>query len=143
MSPASAGPWLHAFHRPALWLGLWLLAIGAVVAGSLLAPPPLALAAPSGSDKLLHVLAYAALAFGAVQLFARVRPLALAGAALMLMGYGLEVAQGEFTATRAFDPADALANGLGVLLGLALRDTPPGALARRLDARWFGPRRGA
>jgi hypothetical protein len=121
-------------------MGLWLAMVGAVVAGSLLAPPPLALEAPSGSDKLVHVLAYAVLALGAVQLFARVRPLALAGAALMLLGYALEVLQGELTLTRQFDPGDALANGLGVLLGLALRETSFAGLARRLDARWFGPR---
>ena len=140
MRPAATGPWLHPFHRPGLWMGLWLAMVGAVVAGSLVAPPPLALEAPSGSDKLLHVLAYAVLALGAVQLFARVRPLALAGAALMGLGYALEVLQGELTLTRQFDPGDALANGLGVLLGLALRETALAGLARRLDARWFAAR---
>ena len=135
MRPAATGPWLHPFHRPGLWMGLWLAMVGAVVAGSLVAPPPLALEAPSGSDKLLHVLA-----LGAVQLFARGRPLALAGAALMGLGYALEVLQGELTLTRQFDPGDALANGLGVLLGLAMRETALAGLARRLDAHWFGPR---
>ena len=44
--------------------------------------------------------------------------------AVVLLGIGIEYAQGTLTATRMGDPADALANTLGVIAGLATRLTP-------------------
>jgi len=108
---------LKPFRRPWLWLGAWGAAVLAVVVLSLIPPPPVPL--PRHGDKLEHLLAYAALAAGAVQLFAgRARLLAI-GLALAALGVALEFAQGAFTATRMADPADALANALGVAAGLA------------------------
>ena len=110
------------FRRPWLWLGLWWLAVLAVVVASLSPPPPVEL--PRHGDKVEHLLAYALLAAGAVQVFRRGAPLWLAGQGLVLLGIGLELAQGAFTATRMADPADALANAAGVALGLLTVRTP-------------------
>ncbi|MFO7339832.1 MAG: VanZ family protein [Lysobacteraceae bacterium] len=112
---------LKPLRRPRLWLGLWLLALAVVCVASLVPPPPVEL--PRHGDKLEHLLAYAALAAAAVQLFRPGRALWTAGIGLVLMGAALELAQGALTATRLADPADALANTAGVLLGLGTRLT--------------------
>lgn len=119
---------MRALRHPRVWLALWALALVAVAIGSLL--PPAALPeAPRVSDKLVHVAMYFVLMAAAVQLFAS--PRRLIALALALAGYGLalEFAQGALTATRAFEWGDALANTLGVVLGLGLAATP---LARTL-----------
>ena len=108
---------LKPFRCPRLWLALWCVAVLLVIVFSLTPPPPMAL--PRHGDKVEHVLAYAVLAAGAVQLFAgRVRLLGT-GLGLVAMGVALEFAQGALTATRMADPWDALANTSGVMLGLA------------------------
>ncbi|MBS4753337.1 VanZ family protein [Nocardioides sp. zg-ZUI104] len=108
-------------HAP-LWLGLWLAALVAVVALSLGSPPP----APGvpNADKWQHFLTYGVLAAAAVQVFRRGTPLLLACAGVVLLGIGLEVAQGTLTATRQMDWRDAVANTAGVLLGAATVLTP-------------------
>lgn len=113
---------LKPFRRPWLWAGLWALGVAAVVVASLLPGPDL----PNlhVSDKFEHFTAYAVLAAGAVQVFARRLSWLSVSIALALLGIGLEFAQGEFTATRTMDAADALANSLGVLAGLATSLTP-------------------
>ena len=58
-----------------------------------------------------------------------------AGLLLVLLGIGLEVAQGMLTATRMADPRDALANTLGVLAGFATVLTPLSRLLLAIDAR--------
>lgn len=114
---------LKPFARPRLWLGLWWAMVAAVVVGSLL--PALLLAdLPPGSDKVQHLLGYAVLAAMAVQLFATLRALLVAGVGLVVMGVLVEVAQGALTTTRVMDAHDALANLLGVVLGLATALTP-------------------
>lgn len=105
------------------WSALWCLAIAIVVVVSLV-PAPVLPDLPPGSDKGEHFLAYLALAAGAVQLFARWPALLGAGLGLVLMGIGLEYAQGALTDTRLMDRWDALANTLGVIVGLATRLTP-------------------
>lgn len=115
------GP-LKPLRRPLLWLALWLLAVVTVVVVCLMPPPPLAL--PQNSDKVEHFLAYFLLAGSAVQLFRRGRALAWAGIGLVLMGVGIEIAQGALTQTRMADPADAVANGVGVVAGLATAWSP-------------------
>lgn len=124
---------LKPFRRPWLWAGLWSLAIAAVVVVSLAPPPPMP--PVEGGDKIGHFLAYAALAAGAVQLYARWPSLLGAGIGLVLMGIGLEWAQGALTETRHMDRADALANTLGVIAGLATQLTPWRDLLLRLDKR--------
>lgn len=125
---------LKPFRRPRLWAGLWCAAIAAVVVASLAPPAPMP--PVEGGDKIGHFLAYAALAAGAVQLYARWPSLLGAGLGLVLMGTGLEWAQEAFTGSRQMERADMLANTLGVIAGLAVRLTP----LRDLLLRWDGGR---
>lgn len=113
---------LKPFHTPRLWMGLWIMAIAAVVAGSLM--PAKDLPAVPVNDKLEHFLAYALLSAGAVQLFARRLSWAAVAVLLVLMGIGLEYLQAKMALGRMLDRQDALANTIGVLLGLATALTP-------------------
>ena len=122
MSAARRAGALKPLQRPWLWAGLWWLAVLVVVVLSLVPPPPMEL--PRHGDKVEHLLAYALLAAAAVQVWRPGRPLLLAGLGLVLMGVLLEFAQGALTATRQADPFDALANTLGVALGLLTAFTP-------------------
>ena len=114
---------MKPFRRPLVWAGLWCAAVAATVALSL-APAPDLGSLPSGSDKLQHFLVYAGLAAGAVQLYPRWRSLLSVGVMLVLMGIGLEYLQGALTVDRMAYRADALANTLGVIVGLGTRLTP-------------------
>ena len=134
MSAARRAGALKPLQRPWLWAGLWWLAVLVVVVLSLVPPPPMEL--PRHGDKVEHLLAYALLAAAAVQVWRPGRPLLLAGLGLVLMGVLLEFAQGGLTATRQADPFDALANTVGVLLGLATAATP----LRDVLLRWSGRR---
>lgn len=124
---------LKPFRRPRLWTGLWCLGIALLVVVSLLPAPDLL--QPPGSDKLHHFVAYALLAAWAVQLYARWPSLLGAGLGLVLLGIGLEHAQGALTDTRVSDARDALANTLGVIAGLMLRLTPWRDVLLRFDTR--------
>ena len=126
---------LKPFHRPRLWLGLWVFAIVCVIALSLVnlsGLPPV----PEGGDKVEHFLAYALLSASAVQLFAKRRACLLMAALLVALGVGLEFAQGALTTTRMADSRDALANTLGVLAGLLTVFMPLRHVLQRLDARF-------
>lgn len=134
MTAAAGSPALRTFRRPRLWLALWALAIATVVALSLTPPPPMAV--PRGFDKLEHLLGYALLAAGAVLLFARRGAQLRAAAGLVALGGVLEIAQAALTQARTADPADAVANALGVALGFALSYTRAAAWLERFDRRW-------
>lgn len=124
---------LKPFGHPWLWCLAWCLGIAALVVLSLMPGPPM----PDfeDSDKVGHFLAYFLLAAGAVQLFARWSSLLGAGIALVLLGIGMEYAQGAFTDYRVLDARDALANTLGVIAGLGTQLTPLRDLLLRLDRR--------
>ncbi len=124
---------LKPFRHPRLWCVLWCLGIAWLVVLSLMPGPPM----PDfeDSDKVGHFLAYFVLAAGAVQLFARWSSLLGAGIALVLLGIGLEYAQGALTDYRVLDARDALANTLGVIAGLGTQLTPLRDLLLRLDRR--------
>lgn len=139
MSRRRPGRSLKPLRYPLAWSALWCLAIALVVVASMLPAPDLP--SPPGGDKLHHFLAYFLLAASAVQLFARWPALLGAGLGLVLLGIGLEHAQGALTGTRMADRWDALANTLGVIAGLGTRLTPLHDLLLRVEARLF-PRPG-
>ncbi|KRB77757.1 hypothetical protein ASE01_06055 [Nocardioides sp. Root190] len=107
---------------PALWVGLWVLLIGVVVVLSLGSPPE-SPGVPAG-DKWQHLTAYFVLAALAVQVFLPGEPVLRAAVALVVVGIGLEVAQGTLTDDRMMDWRDAIANAAGVGLGLLTSRTP-------------------
>ena len=125
------GRTLKPFRRPWLWAALWMLGIAVVVVASLV--PARDLPDLQVSDKAEHLAAYALLAAGAVKLFRRRLSLAEACVLLVLMGIGLEYLQASMRLGRTLDRADALANTLGVLAGLATLFTPLRDLLLRLD----------
>ncbi|WP_295566930.1 VanZ family protein [uncultured Stenotrophomonas sp.] len=129
---SSALPVIKPLRRPRLWTVLWMLAVLLVVVVCLIPPPPIPL--PENSDKGEHFLAYFILAGSAVQLFRRGRPLLCVAVGLVLMGIGIEFAQGALTSNRTADPMDAIANTIGVLAGMATALTP----LRDLLLRWRG-----
>lgn len=115
------------------WLSLWGAAVLVVIVVCLIPPPPLDL--PQNSDKVEHFLAYFLLAASAVQVFATRRALWVAGVGLVLMGVGIEWAQGALTDNRMADPIDALANTSGVVAGMLIALTPLANLLLRLQPR--------
>lgn len=129
-APDRSDTLLRPLRAARLWFALWLLAIGATVTGSLL--PPSELPSIDGNDKLAHLAAYALLMTMAVQVLQRRAALLAAAAFLALLGGGLELAQGAFTARRQADPADALANLAGVGLGACLAGTRAATWLQRL-----------
>jgi VanZ family protein len=125
------------FHKPRLWLGIWALGWALAIVLSLIPPPPMHVDVPA-SDKLGHLLAYAALSAWAVMVFATRRAWLLAALALVALGVGMEFAQGALTVSRLRDPRDAVANTLGVILGLGVVHTRMQGWLQALDRRWFG-----
>lgn len=119
------------------WLLLWLLAVLAVIVLSLLPPPPaVAAVRVPGLDKLVHFSAYFILAGAAAALFRPGLVLFWVGLGLALLGVAMELAQGALMPQwRSADVRDALANGLGVIAGLALVLTPLAHGVQWLEAR--------
>jgi VanZ family protein len=119
-----------ALRLRALWLALgWGLAAAIVWVSLTPSPPQIDL---EQGDKLGHLASYGALMFWFCQLYA-VRGTRLAYAmGFTLMGVALEFAQGEFGA-RTFEPADMLANALGVALGWAFALGARGSLFLRIE----------
>ena len=125
---------LKPFRRPLLWSALWMLAIAAVVVGSLLPPADLP-ARALGNDKVMHFLGYFVLMAGAVQLYARRSSWVTMAVLLALMGVGLEWLQAWMHVGRTADRADALANTLGVLAGFTTGFMPSRDLLLRIDGK--------
>lgn len=123
---------LRDFRYPRLWLGVWLFGWALCIALSLLHPPEFDIDV-ADSDKIGHFLAYATLSAWAVLIFARGRAHWLAALALVLLGIGMELAQGAFTSDRLMDARDAIANTLGVLFGQAIAATKLRVLLQRID----------
>ena len=117
-------------------LGLWWLLRGAFCL-CLLAVGWLSLAPhvpiPQGfhfSDKLGHVVAYAALGFTATALVSSLAKLALS-ISVVAFGIAMEAAQGQ-VAGRTADLGDIVANVLGLLVGLCVTFAFERHLNRRL-----------
>ncbi len=140
MSAASApAPLLRPFHRPWLWCALWLAMIAAVAATCLMPAKDLPPTPFDHFDKLEHFCAYLALSGYGGMLLARSGARALAALAMIALGVGLEFAQAALTDSRSGDVADAVANSLGAVAGLALGRTPAALWLLRLDA-WLARR---
>ena len=127
---------LRPFARPRLWLAVWIFGWALCIALSLL--PPIPMDGPPDSDKVGHFLAYFILSAWAVCLFRTRRAQGLAAIALVLLGLGIEWGQANLTATRHGDLRDALANTLGIALGLAMAFTPLARALEQLDRKLFG-----
>jgi glycopeptide antibiotics resistance protein len=80
-----------------------------------------------------HVAAYAALMFMFARMYATSRGRVLIGVTLVLIGIGLECAQGA-TSYRTFEYADILANTIGVMLGWLTQRTVSLIAARSTSA---------
>jgi hypothetical protein len=78
---------LRAFSKPRIWVVLWALMIVAVIVLSLMPKPPIPPTLMIG--KLDHLIAYAALAAMAVQLYAARRTQLVAALALVALGVAL------------------------------------------------------
>ncbi len=133
-SPRRFGKSLKPFRHPWRWSALWIIAVAVVVIGSLVPAHDLP-EVPRGFDKIEHFGAYAALAAGAVQLFARRLSWGFVCVLLVLMGICMEYLQAQMGLGRMLDAQDALANSIGVLIGLATAFTPWRDLLLRIDHR--------
>jgi VanZ family protein len=109
-----------------VWLtGGWLL-VGLVIYLSLTPHPPEPLPFRN-ADKLEHALAYGSLALWFCQIYLSTRSRMTIAVLLVGLGIGLEFMQ-RWTGHRFFEIWDMAANGIGVLGGLLLAQTPLGRL---------------
>ena len=133
-SRGEAGARMRRFRRPALWLGLWLFGWVLCVALSLMHPPSLGVDVPNG-DKIGHFLAYGLLAAWAVWLFPSRRAQIAAAVSLVALGIAMEFAQGALTTDRMTDWRDAVADAIGVAVGMWLARARWPLALQALDAR--------
>jgi VanZ family protein len=118
------------------WQGVgW--AMVATVAWLSLTPSPPPPPAFLGWDKAQHFIAYGGLMAWYAMAFARHWRWPVF---LVALGVGLEYLQG-YGGVRNFDPADMVANTLGVALGLALAASPAGRCLAAFDA-WLAGGKG-
>jgi VanZ family protein len=120
--------------HPRLWQAGAVLIAAAIVVGSLLPGP--VVARVHVWDKLEHAGAYFLLTMWLEGILER-RRYAVAVVVALLLGIGLEIAQGLLTATRQADFSDLIANALGILLALVLAYLGLGGWAGRVE-RFFG-----
>lgn len=117
---------------PKIWAAAgWLLVIG-VATGSLL-PGPVVAELLSWNDKLEHVGSYFALMVWFGGLYPRAKH-PLIAAALLALGIALDLLQG-LTETRSLDMLDIVADGVGLLAGLALSMTVLEGWCQRVERR--------
>jgi hypothetical protein len=116
----------------ALWHAAGLVFVAFVVYESL--APSAIDAGTAGGMKLGHLLAYGWLMLWYAQLYPAIGSRIAIGIALVILGAGLEYAQG-MTGYRSFAYSDMRDNVIGVAIGLALAATPLGGVMGRLEAR--------
>ncbi|MEO6171719.1 MAG: VanZ family protein [Arenimonas sp.] len=127
---------MREFIKPRLWLGIWLLGWLLCIVLSLITPPDISLDINNG-DKIGHFFAYGLLSAWAVMLFPKKRAWMFSALALIGLGIAMEFAQGYFTTTRMMDWRDALADAVGVGMGLLFILLPAQNFLQRLDQKLF------
>jgi hypothetical protein len=116
-------------HRR-LWMILGFVLVATVIVSSLV-PGGDSIKMPGG-DKLLHALAYLTLMVWFAGLQPR-RAWRWVAIGLLLMGLGLEIAQGAMHMHRVADARDMAANAAGVIIGLLLAAAGAATWAYRLE----------
>jgi len=112
-----------------VWFGCAYVLLLLVAIASLVPIP----AESGGNDKLMHLLTYALLSSWFSLIVAQSNSLFRVCIGLILFGVLIEVLQG-MTSYRTAEFADAIANSLGVLVGLVFHFTPLHRLLRGVDA---------
>lgn len=127
---------MRTFLKPRLWLGIWIS--GWLLCVLLSVITPLNISVDVGnSDKVGHFLAYGTLSAWAVMLFRQKRTWIFSAIILIFLGIAMEFAQGYLTTTRMMDWHDALANTMGVGLGLSVSLLPMRLWLQRMDRKLF------
>ncbi len=127
---------MRVFLRPKLWLGIWCFGWLLCIVLSLITPPDISVDMDN-SDKLGHFLAYGTLSAWAVMIFQSKRTWWKSAAALVCLGISMEFAQGFLTSHRMMDWHDAMANTMGVGLGLCVSLLPMQVWLQRMDKKLF------
>ena len=127
---------MRQFIKPKLWLGIWVFGWLLCVVLSVITPPDISLGVDN-SDKIGHFLAYGILSAWAVMIFQKKRSWALSAVGLIFLGITMELAQGYLTITRMMDWHDAMANTMGVVLGLCTSFFPMQVWLQRMDKKLF------
>lgn len=127
---------MRDFAKPKLWLGIWMFGWLLCIVLSLTPSVPIPAGVPDG-DKIGHMFAYGVLSTWAVMIFRSRRQWLRSAVALLALGIAIEFAQGALTAYRTADPYDALADAVGITLGLCLAWTPAQYFLLKLERRWL------
>jgi len=117
-----------------LWYGCGIALLFIVAVISLV---PISVSVESGGDKLAHVLIYLVLSGWFSLIVARPGLLWRVFMGLIVYGFLMELLQGQ-TDYRSYEVADAVANSVGVALGLLARFTPLRRLLITIDSRLAG-----
>ena len=127
---------MREFAKPSLWLGIWIFGWVLCIVLSMITPPDISMDISNG-DKIGHFVAYGTLAAWAVMIFRQSRGWWLSAFGLIVLGIALEFAQGYFTSNRMMDWRDALADIIGVGLGLCVCLLPMQNMLLKLDQKMF------
>jgi VanZ family protein len=125
---------MREFYFPKFWLGIWIFGWCLCITLSLINPPDVGVQIDNG-DKIGHFLAYATLSAWAVMVFQNRRAQLLAACGLFTLGLLMEWLQGTLTVYRMMDMRDAMANTVGVLIGLCVSFTPLQRFLQYCDQR--------
>jgi VanZ family protein len=117
-------------------LGIWIFGWALCIFLSLTPAVPIPADVPDG-DKIGHLLAYGLLSVWAVMIFRSRRAWSYSAVALIALGIAMEFAQGALTTYRMEDPYDAMADAIGVLLGLCVAFTPATEWLVKMERRWL------
>ncbi len=125
---------MRAFRWPALWLSIWFAMIAAVAVGSLMPAQDLPPLFPQ-ADKLEHLLGYGILSGWGALLYARTSSLVRVAIGLIAYGIAIEIAQALFTTSRQAEVLDAVADAIGVAIGILVVRGRLAEFLVRLEAR--------